>query len=71
MQLKVSVAFMQMNVSTVNVWVNNFYRNYAGGSLHCNYAGGIMFLQCIMYMTISIVIECDCFCCSYVCDSFK
>ena len=31
--------------------------NYAGGSLCCNYAGGIaLFLQCIIHMTVSILI---------------
>ena len=35
--------------------IDNFSCNYADGSFCCNYAGGI-FLQCIMHMTVSVVI---------------
>ena len=43
MQLDVSAALMQVTVSAANMWVDNFYCNYAGGSLceSCNYADGI------------------------------
>ena len=51
MQLEVSAVYMQVKVSAVNMQVtDNFYLNYAGGSLCC------CFLQCIMHMTVPILI---------------
>ena len=61
---------------------DNFYRHYARKSLCCNHAGGIFcsrLCTCAYIAAIETIIYeyfyCnyagDCFCFSYVCDSFK
>ena len=69
MQLEVSAAFMQVKVSSANVWVTIFIET-AGESLCCNHAGSIFYSGlCTYYFDFSYAGVC--FCCSYICDSFK
>ena len=54
MQLEVSATLIQVNVSAANMWVTIFLEIMQGVSLlqSCR----CYFLQCIMHMTISIII---------------
>ena len=70
MQVTVSVAVMQLEVSAAHMWVTTFYCNYADGSLCCNDVRWY-FLQCIMRMTVSIVIMQMTFPYSFIGDTFK
>ena len=69
MQLEVSATLMSVKISAANMWVTIFIEIIqVGESLlqSCRW----YFLQCIMHMTISIVIM-QVTGCSYICDSFK
>ena len=68
MQLEVSVAFMQVKVSAANVGVTIFIETMQVG---------VSIMQ-VVFSTVDYThdyfcFSCagDCFCCSYVCDSFK
>ena len=69
-QLEVFSAFMQVKVSAANMWVTIFIE-----IMHVGVSVAIMqvVFSAVQYAHDYFYCNCagDCFCCSYVCDSFK
>ena len=79
MQVTVSLVVMQDRSFCGTYACNSFCSKYVGYNFYCNYEDGSLclqlcrwyFLQCIMRMTVSIVIMQVTFLYSYVGDRFK
>ena len=70
MHLEVSAAFMQVKLSAANMWVTIFIE-----IMHVGFSVAIMQVASSTLHYVHDYFYCNyafgCFCCSYVCDSFK
>ena len=67
MQLEVSAAFRQVKVSAANMWVAIFMHEGVSVAIMQVAFPTVHYAHDYFYWNYAD----DCFCCSYVCDSFK